>query len=89
MSPSGDGLPYTAIGHQWTWFYFSVKGITSGQTLTFQMKHMAHQGKLHKAGLKPVFRTLPGNKKWRRCGGSVTWAYLSDGFSLSWTHYFP
>ena len=38
---SGDSLPYANRGHYYTWFYFSVKGVTSGQTLTFNIKGMA------------------------------------------------
>ena len=88
LYPSGDGLPYANVGHYKTWFYFSVKGIKSGDTLTFNVRNMAQQGKLYKAGLKPVFRILPNSKKWKRCGGQVTWAYKNDGFELTWTHHF-
>lgn len=27
---SGDSLPYASRGHYYTWFYFNVKGVTSG-----------------------------------------------------------
>ena len=38
---AGDGLPYTNVGHYRTWFYFSVKGVQNGETLTFSIKGMA------------------------------------------------
>ena len=37
---SGDGLPYTPVGHYKSWFYFSVKGAKSGQDYTFSMRNM-------------------------------------------------
>ena len=38
---NGDGLPYTNVGHYRTWFYFSIKGVKSGDTCTFAIKGMA------------------------------------------------
>ena len=38
---SGDGLPYTNVGHYRTWFYFNVKGVQNGDTCTFAIKGMA------------------------------------------------
>ena len=86
---TGDGQPYTT-GHYRTWFYFSVKGCTAGDVLTFSVKSMAQQGKLYNYGLRPVYRTLPNAPKWRRCGGAVTWdgIGIENGFNLTWTHTF-
>lgn len=38
---SGDGLPYTSIGHYKTWFYFSVKGAKPNEDYTFSIRNMA------------------------------------------------
>lgn len=62
---AGDGMPYTS-GHFRTWFYFSVKGVKPGETLTFTVKGMACQGKLYKMGLRPVYRVAPDSMKWKR-----------------------
>ena len=37
---SGDGLPYTNVGHYKSWFYFSINGIQNGDTYTFCMRNM-------------------------------------------------
>ena len=34
-------MPYSPVGHYRTWFYFSVKGVQNGETLTFCIKGMA------------------------------------------------
>jgi hypothetical protein len=56
---SEDSLPYSTAGHYRTWFYFSVTGVTKGESLTFSIRNMNNQGKLYKSGLKPVYRVLP------------------------------
>ena len=63
-------MPYTAVGHYRTWFYFSVKGVQKDDTLTFAIKGMAAQGKLYKMGLRPVFRVSPNSMKWNCTIGS-------------------
>ena len=86
---SGDALPYANRGHFHTWFYFSVKGVPAGQTLTFTIKGMACQGKLYKMGLRPVFRIAPGQMKWKRSTGSLKWNYEENKhFSITFTHTF-
>lgn len=37
---SGDGLPYTNVGHYKSWFYFSINGVQNGDTYTFCMQNM-------------------------------------------------
>ena len=68
---SGDALPYDTRGHYYSWFYFSVKGVERGKTLTFQIKGMMQQGKLYKMGLRPVYRIHPHSMKWKRCMGPL------------------
>lgn len=85
---SGDGLPYTAVGHYKTWFYFSVKGVKSGQTLTFSIRNMGNQGKLYKLGLRPVYRVHPNAMKWKRTSGLCQWNYGNEGFNVTFTHTF-
>ena len=70
---SGDGLPYTPVGHYKSWFYFSVKGAKSGDDYTFSMRNMGFQSKLYKMGLRPVYRIAPHSMKWRRCTGPIEW----------------
>jgi hypothetical protein len=36
---SHDGAPYQEDGYK-TWFYFSVKGVTQGEQLTFTFKNL-------------------------------------------------
>jgi len=40
-----------------TWFYFSVKGVPLGATLTFCIINLSNQVKLFKEGHLPVFRS--------------------------------
>jgi len=85
LTISEDSKPYSTAGHYRTWFYFSVTGVPQGETLTFSMRNMNNQGKLYKAGLKPVFRVLPTHQKsWKRIPTAVTFDYGSDGFSIQW-----
>jgi len=37
---SGDGLPYTPVGHYKSWFYFSVQGAKPNEDYTFSMRNM-------------------------------------------------
>ena len=86
---NGDGLPYTNVGHFRTWFYFSVRGVRNGDTLTFVVKGMAQQGKLYKMGLRPVYRVQPSAMTWKRCSGSLQWCQEPDsGFSVTFQHTF-
>ena len=84
---SGDALPYAPRGHYHTWFYFSVKGVKNGQTLTFHIKGMAGQGKLYKMGLRPVYRVSPNSMKWKRCQGPLSWSYEGN-FQITFSHTF-
>ena len=84
---SGDALPYANKGHYHTWFYFSVKGVPNGKTLTFNIKGMAAQGKLYKMGLRPVYRVSPNSMKWKRCQGPLYWNYEGN-FQIKFTHTF-
>jgi hypothetical protein len=80
---AGDAEPYSH-GKFWTWFYFSVKGVKSGETLTFNIKGMASQGKLYKMGLRPVYRIAPDSMKWKRQQGYLRWDQTeTDGFCIS------
>ena len=49
-----------------TWFQFSVRGVTKGRTLTFNVKNMNAQGKLFRQGMSPVYRALPSKPEWER-----------------------
>ena len=89
MYMNGDGMPYTHVGHYRTWWYFSIKGVKPGDTVTFAIRGMAQQGKLYKMGLRPVFRVLPKSKKWKRCNESLYWKTYEDGhFGITFTHTF-
>ena len=85
---SGDGLPYAERGHYYSWFYFSVKGVQCGQTLYFNIKGMAQQGKLYKMGLRPVYRVSPNSMKWKRCQGLLTWNNNEENFQIKFAHTF-
>ena len=74
---SPDSIPYDPKGHYKTWFYFSIKGVEKGQTLTFSVRNMANQGKLFKNGLRPVFRST-SNMKWRRVLGKVEYKVFGN-----------
>jgi hypothetical protein len=87
---SGDGMPYTKHGHYYSWFYFSVKGIKSGEEYTFSVRNMGFQSKLYKMGLRPVYRVSPNSMKWKRCTGPIRWE-LDDArqnLQVTWTHTF-
>ena len=90
----GDALPYSDVGHYRTWFYFNVKGVTAGETLTFSIRNMGGQGKLYKMGLRPVYwiKQAGSNKvpKWKRSVGYLRWDYVqSEGpMTVTWTHQF-
>ena len=88
MYMSGDSLPYTQVGHIWTWFYYSVKGVKNGETLTFNIRGMAMQGKLYKMGLRPVYRVHPNSMKWKRCNGMLQWGQSDGEFNIKFTHHF-
>ena len=81
-------MPYSAVGHYRTWFYFSVKGVQKDDTLTFAIKGMAAQGKLYKMGLRPVYRVSPHSMKWKRACGSLKWDYQEGHFCVTFTHTF-
>jgi hypothetical protein len=87
---SGDGLPYTTIGHFKTWFFFSVKGVNANEDYTFSIRNMAFQSTLYKMGLKPVYRTYPNSMKWKRCSGQLKYETSENGqsFIVTWTHNF-
>ena len=83
---SEDGLPYSAKGHYRTWFYFSVTGVPTGQALIFAIKNMNNQGRLYKAGLKPVYRVLPtAQKRWKRIPEGVECGKGSEGFCITFS----
>lgn len=79
---SGDGLPYTNVGHYKSWFYFSIKGMKNESTYTFCMRNMGLQSKLYKMGLRPVFRVSPTNMNWRRCNGPIQWGMNEENTSF-------
>ncbi len=86
---SEDSKPYSTEGHYRTWFYFSVTNVPQGDTITFSMRNMNNQGKLYKAGLKPVYRVLPTNQKsWKRLPAPMSWDYGVEGFTLNWSFKF-
>ena len=85
---AGDGLPYAERGHYYSWFYFSVAGVQPGQTLQFNIKGMAQQGKLYKMGLRPVYRVTPNSRKWKRCQGFLTWNNNEENFQIKFAHTF-
>lgn len=83
---SGDGLPYQQQGHYRTWFYFSVTGVKKDESVTFSIRNMGNQGKLYKNGLKPVLRVAPNHQRaWKRIPSPVSWDYLQEGFTVTWT----
>ena len=85
---SPDSIPYDPKGHYKTWFYFSVKGISKGQTLNFSIRNMANQGKLFKNGLRPVYRSC-SNMKWKRVHGKVQYkCNQNNSHVVNWTHTF-
>ena len=49
-----------------TWFYFSVRGATPGQTYAFRIHNMNSQGNLFRHDMRPVVRSLPSSPEWER-----------------------
>ena len=86
---SGDGLPYAERGHFYSWFYFSVQGVTNDKTLTFNIRGMAAQAKLYKMGLRPVYRVKPNSMKWKQFKGPLSYGTGPDGnFEIRFSHTF-
>ncbi len=95
MFISEDSLPYVTMpgGAQnyRTWFYFSVTGVATGETVIFSMRNMNNQGKLYKMGLKPVYRVIPNvEKEWQRVPNNVQYDYIEDcgPFMITFSHNF-
>ena len=84
---SHDGVPFSAPTGLKTWFYFLVKGVSVGETLTFTIRNLNYQTLLFKLGLRPVFRQQ-GQKAWKRTSGKLTWDCTEAGLVLTFVHTF-
>ena len=49
-----------------TWFYFGVKGGSSGKVLKINVMNLNRQGKLYSQGMSPFVKVVPGRNKWER-----------------------
>lgn len=77
---SPDGMPYTKdFEYYKVWFYFSVRGVKSGETLTFKIGKINIHNRVYSAGLKPVFKS-DSQPKWRSITTDVSCTEDSGGY---------
>lgn len=74
-------------------YHFSVTDVVPKETYTFILRGLSGQGKLYNAGLRPVYKTFPGENKWKiveynNIPGNLNWRTEVDGFYLKFTHIF-
>ncbi|XP_061602291.1 cytosolic carboxypeptidase-like protein 5 isoform X3 [Cololabis saira] len=69
-----------------SWFYFSVRGATSGKLMKINVMNMNNQRKLYSQGMAPLVRTLPGKNRWERIRDRPTSKIVDNQFILSFTH---
>ena len=71
-----------------TWFAFAVRGVAKGRTLAFNIHNMNAQGKLFRADMRPVYRSLPSKPAWNRLpyAATHTGTKEDDNFVLRFKH---
>lgn len=69
-----------------SWFYFSVRGVSSGKLLKINVMNMNNQRKLYSQGMAPFVRTVPGKTRWERIRDRPTTEIVDNQFILSFTH---
>lgn len=69
-----------------SWFYFSVRGVSSGKMLKINVMNMNNQRKLYSQGMAPFVRTVPGKTRWERIRDRPTTEIVENQFILSFTH---
>lgn len=87
-SNDGAGTPFDKPYR--TWFSFAVRGVAKGKTLHFNIYNMNCQGKLFRADMRPVYRSLPSRPNWNRLPVACTHTGTKemDDFVLSFKHKF-
>uniref|UniRef100_A0A8C6SH06 Cytosolic carboxypeptidase-like protein 5 n=1 Tax=Neogobius melanostomus TaxID=47308 RepID=A0A8C6SH06_9GOBI len=69
-----------------SWFYFSVRGVSTGKLLKINVMNMNNQRKLYSQGMAPFVRTVPGKTRWERIRDRPTTEIVDNQFILSFTH---
>uniref|UniRef100_A0A3B4AFZ5 Cytosolic carboxypeptidase-like protein 5 n=1 Tax=Periophthalmus magnuspinnatus TaxID=409849 RepID=A0A3B4AFZ5_9GOBI len=69
-----------------SWFYFCVRGVSSGKLLKINVMNMNNQRKLYSQGMAPFVRTVPGKTRWERIRDRPTTEIVDNQFILSFTH---
>ena len=65
----GDYIPNSHKKIYYFWYYFSVTGIEKHSNVTFFFKNLGTQGKIFTFGFKPVYKSEPSSRAWKRIPG--------------------
>ena len=86
---SADGMPYTKdFEYYKVWFYFSMRGVKPGETLTLKIGKINIHNRVYNAGLKPVVKTET-QPKWRTLTNELTCQEEAGGCWIQFTFTFP
>jgi hypothetical protein len=67
-SGGGGGDEDDGGGKYKAWYHFCVERGQAGNTIVFTLNNMNKHTKLYRAGMKPVYRSLPSHPVWSRYG---------------------
>ena len=70
--------PDTNTGTHMHWFYFSVTGFSSAQTIKFNIINFSRSSPLFKAGMKPKAFSLLKEERGESCG----WEYIGENLTF-------
>ncbi|CAI2359128.1 unnamed protein product [Moneuplotes crassus] len=70
------------------YFHFSVSNFTPNKPYTFVIKNLTYQKRIYENGLKPVFKSFPGEDPWSIIPTDLSWKNGPDGFQIQFDYTF-
>ena len=83
-APDNYGSTYQS-GHC-AWFHFVVSGLQQGTVLKLRIMNASNHGGLYKHDMRPVWKSMSGNKKWSRLRLPVKFSKVDGGAHLYFEH---
>ena len=83
-APDNYGSTYQS-GHC-AWFHFVVSGLQQGTVLKLRIMNASNHGGLYKHDIRPVWKSMSGNKKWSRLRLPVKFSKVDGGAHLYFEH---
>jgi hypothetical protein len=65
------------MGHT-QWFYFSVKNVTVGQVVVFNIRNFSKPDSLFNEGMKPLIYSSKSKRGWTRTGANIQYYYSAN-----------